>query len=1054
MKLTLKKLNDRYGYVDEKGNWVIEPNFLYAEEFDRGLALVRPNGLFGYLKEDGTWLVEPTLHYALPFDGEIAGVMKGLFWGLINRRGEWVVEPTLRDTSEFKYGLCKVETADKLVGYIDNKGKWIIPPVTKGLQFFGLDSVPEGMIMICVDKKFGFYDLEGNLAIPPRFEDANDFYEGVAAARDPETRLYGYIDKSGAWAIKPQFVKARDFRNERAVVRVRCEGEQGKITRYTLIDRFGKILAEPIFFDIRDAYFKKGPYAVMEVDGYYGVIDRDGRIVIKPEYDRVSQHDSEDGCLWILDKKDKWGLANTEKVLVRPKYSFLELSHDEVFRVEVKNKWGFINREGVEVLKPVYDSLSTFEDGVAEIKINGEKGWIDRDFNLLGGRTFEETREFGQNGLAPVKADGLWGFINKAGQMVVEPQFDELGEFSDGTALASVAGHWGSIDSEGNWLIEPEFDELLDFADGMAAARIFVPKLRSARWGYINRDGQWVIKPTFEKARSFTYGTADVKSDSKWGRIDAEGNWVIEPRFDDIERWSEELSRAEHEGHQGVIDDAGKWLLQPEYDEFKLGKDDMIWLWRDGKMGFAKTDGTLLVKPDKYDEIGDFDPKLSTLYAKIKSRYGILDRDGNELVAPVLTGSTYFDSRNNGYRIAKSKRKWGILDMNKGNWIIEPEFDDFRTESTPAIVWFQKDDKWGLMDLSGKWVLPPVFDNYKFYDKSSSCNGKAPAESGGRTGIYDLVADKWVVEPLYDSAWVYDDYYSVKLDGKETWLRYDGSLLTGEWYDEVESFRDGIAMVIKDGKYGFIRKDGTWVVEPVYDGFDIYVHAPGHIKAFFIVVGRDKEGDEIRKYGFVDPKGTLLAGRMFDGVYDFSTGLAKVKDGNLYGYIDITGKIIIEPKFKKAGPFMDNRAAASLNGKTYGYIDRTGEWKIKPQFEEAENFAEGGDPANYAVVKKNGKWGIIDLDGNLPVDCIYDSIGNAAVGVYRMELDGKWGYITRKGVVLAEPIYDKAADFGLGYGDYPEPLGKVTLESPGLGGETKTLYITLKGEVRKNYKRR
>lgn len=81
MKLKLKKQNDRYGYVDEDGNWAIEPGFLCAEEFDGGLAIVRPSGLYGYLKEDGSWLIEPTLHYASPFEGEIARVMKRLVLG-------------------------------------------------------------------------------------------------------------------------------------------------------------------------------------------------------------------------------------------------------------------------------------------------------------------------------------------------------------------------------------------------------------------------------------------------------------------------------------------------------------------------------------------------------------------------------------------------------------------------------------------------------------------------------------------------------------------------------------------------------------------------------------------------------------------------------------------------------------------------------------------------------------------------------------------------------------------------------------------------------------
>ena len=259
-------------------------------------------------------------------------------------------------------------------------------------------------------------------------------------------------------------------------------------------------------------------------------------------------------------------------------------------------------------------------------------------------------------------------------------------------------------------------------------------------------------------------------------------------------------------------------------------------------------------------------------------------------------------------------------------------------------------------------------------------------------------------------------------------------------------------MVKAGGKYGFIRKDGTWVVKPIYDGIKEFVRTPNKIRVFWISEGKDEEGNEKRKYGFVDPKGNLLADRMFDMVSDFNENMAQIRSDGLRGFIDAEGNMVVEPKFKDAGNFKNNRAVASLDGETFGYIDRSGQWVIAPQFEDAEAFEEKRDPSNYAAARKNGKWGIIDVDGNVVCDFIYDYLGEASIGFRVAKLNGKYGYVTIKGVVLAEPIYDSAADFGWNSGAYCQPLGKVSRQDA--SGETQTLYITKKGEVRKNYKKR
>lgn len=63
-KLTVKQNEDgKYGFVDNKGNWVIKPEFDGAEYFELGKAPVKVGERWGMINSDGTWFIEPEHDY-------------------------------------------------------------------------------------------------------------------------------------------------------------------------------------------------------------------------------------------------------------------------------------------------------------------------------------------------------------------------------------------------------------------------------------------------------------------------------------------------------------------------------------------------------------------------------------------------------------------------------------------------------------------------------------------------------------------------------------------------------------------------------------------------------------------------------------------------------------------------------------------------------------------------------------------------------------------------------------------------------------------------------
>lgn len=92
----------------------------------------------------------------------------------------------------------------------------------------------------------------------------------------------------------------------------------------------------------------------------------------------------------------------------------------------------------------------------------------------------------------------------------------------------------------------------------------------------------------------------------------------------------------------------------------------------------------------------------------------------------------------------------------------------------------------------------------------------------------------------------------------------------------------------------------------------------------------------------------------FNNVGNFNEGLAPVKVGDFWGYIN-TNKFFIDPQYNEARIFSEGLAAVKI-GDFWGYIDKTGVPVIPPKFDGAGIFSEG-----LAAVKDGDKWGYIEV---------------------------------------------------------------------------------------------
>lgn len=111
-------------------------------------------------------------------------------------------------------------------------------------------------------------------------------------------------------------------------------------------------------------------------------------------------------------------------------------------------------------------------------------------------------------------------------------------------------------------------------------------------------------------------------------------------------------------------------------------------------------------------------------------------------------------------------------------------------------------------------------------------------------------------------------------------------------------------------------------------------------------------------------------------------------------YVTKEGDLTIE--LDNALPFSEGLAPVCKDDK-WGFIDKTGKVVIDYQFDAAASFSDG-----MALVAKNDKTGFIDKTGNIVIDCKYDDAGEEGFqnGVARVYLDKEWGVINKEGKIV------------------------------------------------------
>lgn len=259
-------------------------------------------------------------------------------------------------------------------------------------------------------------------------------------------------------------------------------------------------------------------------------IDKAGELIISlPEQEHILYF-SDDLALMQKDGKLVY-IDRTGKAILEPAkyYSNAGPFAEGLAAVRLALAWGYINKDGDAVIKPLFRAVGLFHEGLAAVQ-PGAAGWgyINKKGRLVVPADYQKVKAFSE-GLAPVmpieKLHG-WGYINTKAELVIEPQYSEAESFSEGLAAVKVADNqWGYIEQKGNLTIPAKYQGAKPFSDGLAAVQI------NGRWGYIDKNGMQVVGCRYSAVHSFADGRAAVCLYDRWGFINREGKMVVPAKY-------------------------------------------------------------------------------------------------------------------------------------------------------------------------------------------------------------------------------------------------------------------------------------------------------------------------------------------------------------------------------------------------------------------------------------------------------------------------------------------------------------------------------------------
>ncbi|MBR2289407.1 MAG: WG repeat-containing protein [Clostridia bacterium] len=506
-------------------------------------------------------------------------------------------------------------------------------------------------------------------------------------------------------------------------------------------------------------------FAMYSVDGKVGVVDKSGKLLIKPEYLDVFIPNPSKAVFICYTNSDSYKFLNSKGEELYKEYegvtalqtSELNLDFEKrVFRFRKDDKYGLIDYDGKIVVSASYDELTSLKNRPGEIlaKKNDKVGVLDASGqvkielkydSVVGDEYFTENKGYTEAGyIVGTKGENgfIYGYLNNFGEKVLDVQFESISrvlKYDDSNIyLIVMTNGKKGVYKNSKKIIEQNYQNI-NYAD---SSKIFVAK-RNTNYGIFNINGKEIL-PVKYKAYNLAGDYISVENQDGLKELyDVNGNKVSNLNYKSVQA-------SGNKGGYIAIDDNGFYsiitngeTISDNYTYISYAFDNyFIFRNQAGFYGLINIYSGVEIEPDLYtfmlkvdgkdaieavtaDGVRDIfasnmekvlsvkDAVIETVdenYTVVHSNSEIYYIDKNGQVVSnleVYPKNTLFAFQENG--------KWGYQDKD-GSVVIEPIYDlamDIDEYGFGGIV---LDGKWGVMSSSGKVVKDPEFtlDTYYF----------------------------------------------------------------------------------------------------------------------------------------------------------------------------------------------------------------------------------------------------------------------------------------------------------------------------------------------------
>lgn len=502
--------------------------------------------------------------------------------------------------------------------------------------------------------------------------------------------------------------------------------------------------------------------------------------------------------------------------------------------------------------------------------------------------------------------DGKSGVIDKTGKTIVEPQYDYV-QIPNPSKPIFVCLYDYSADSKeytSKVLNENNKEILTNYKNVQAIpnnntsinnsyqTQILRYK-ENDKYGLVSINGKKITPAIYESIETLEYkdGILKVKKDGKYGLIDLNGEEIVEAEYNSIETdgYYYENSKYEKAGYivnirtdegyrYGYINYKGRQTLDTMYTNIKriteIKDDSVVYLitYTNGKAGILKNGQTLI--ENKYESI-EFDGTNNILMLQQNAKQGVYDLEGNMILPIQYENITFAGKYINAYKdgkllvfdvtgtlqsedsykslitVANGKysitmnrdNKYGVIDSNKTNILenkysyIEYAFDNYFIVSL--------DEKTGIVDGNNNIIIPIEKD---IVQNIRGTNTIQVINSSDNT--FELYNKKMEKVSTQTDARIYikDNYIEIASANNIEYFDFDGNKQEAKnIFTENKIFAQQ-----KDGKWGYVDKNGNTVVEFKYEvATDINKYGFGAFKL---------DG----KWGVIDQNGNVIKEATYD----------------------------------------------------------------------------------------------------------------------------------------------------------------------------------------------